>query len=170
MIRVIAICAFVGLLMSLGAIATREAAGQRFPYEAPQAPEFDDNGNLVESASVKPPRSDYRPQRARPMAPRTPLPASSSRPPSIEREHPQISATAAPPNVPIPPQQVPVQQPQEPPDCTQFPSLIATAQAPNQMQWYARQYLTCLLKRGWRMPQAREEVIRIIEASRRGGR
>jgi len=163
MIRVIAICAFVGLLISLGAVATKEAAAQRFPYEAPQAPEFDDSGNLVESASVNKPSNDFQSSRVRPMAPRTPLPASSSRPPRVRRDPPQLPAAASPPNVPM-------QQPQEPPDCSQFPSLIATAQAPNQMQWYARQYLTCLLKRGWRMPQAREEVIRIIEVSQRRGR
>ncbi len=163
MTRMIAICAFVGLLMSLGAVASKEAAGQRFPYEAPQAPEFDDRGNAIDSATDKKPSRDSQSSRVRPVAPRTPIPASSSRTPRVRSELPQPPPTAATPNVPP-------QQPQEPPDCSQFPGLIATAQAPNQMRWYARQYLTCLLKRGWRMPQAKQEVIRIIEASQRRGR
>jgi hypothetical protein len=43
--------------------------------------------------------------------------------------------------------------------------MIATAQSREAMQWHARQYLTCLLNRGWRMEQARQEVIRVIETA-----
>ncbi|MDQ7783713.1 MAG: hypothetical protein RDU20_12590 [Desulfomonilaceae bacterium] len=166
MIRVIAICAFVGLLMSLGAVATEQAASQRFPYEAPQAPEFDDRGKPISSGADDDPEPDYRPSGVRPTAPRTPPAVSPPSPPPVRRDARRVPATAARPQVPD--SQPP--QPQEPPDCSQFPGLIATAQDPNQMRWYARQYLTCLMKRGWRMPQARQEVIRIIEASQSRGR
>ncbi len=163
MIRVMVICAFAGLLMSLGAVATEEAAGQRFPYEAPRAPEFDDRGNPVDAVTEKEPTRNARPSRVRRTAPRAPRAASAPPPPLAGRGPRRSPASAPPPNVPV-------QQPQGPPDCSQFPGLIASAQAPNQMQWYARQYLTCLLKRGWGMPQAKQEVIRIIEASRRRAR
>lgn len=161
MFRVMVICAFAGLLMSLGAVATQNAAGQRFPYEAPQAPEFDDRGNPVDTAAEKEPSRNFQPSRVR--APRAPR-AASAPPPPLDVTGPRRSPDS------VPPPNVPEQEPQGPPDCTQFPGLIASAQAPNQLQWYARQYLTCLLKRGWGMPQARQEVIRIIEASQRGAR
>jgi hypothetical protein len=50
-------------------------------------------------------------------------------------------------------------------DCSRFPQLIA--QAPNQaeMQLVAREYLTCLLKTGWNMDMARNQVINTIQTA-----
>ena len=170
MTKAVAVWAFVGFLLTLGPFAGMEVWGQRFPYEAPQAPEFDHQGNHVESDTTEKPRKRTEQSRIRPQAPQAPQVASSgpSRQWSAPRQTPAAATRSYAPQ-PEPRQQPQAQpQPQEVPDCSQFPGMIATAQAPNQMRWYARQYLTCLLKRGWRPAQAKQEVIRIIEASRRG--
>lgn len=163
MMRVVAVCAFVGCLLLLGPVSGMKVCAQRFPYEAPRAPEFDNQGNQVDSETSEPRRTRKKRSRRRPRAPQAPQPASFREAPRQWNAPQQQPAAATRPNPPTP-------QPQEPPDCSQFPGMIATAQSQNQMRWYARQYLTCLLKRGWRLAQAKQEVIRIIEAARRRGR
>jgi len=56
---------------------------------------------------------------------------------------------------------------QDRPDCSQFPMMIARARSEPEMQMTARQYLTCLLKIGWNMEQARAQVISTIESTYR---
>lgn len=172
MTKVVGVWAFVGFLLVLGPFFGTGAWAQRFPYEAPQAPEFDDQGNHVTSDSTEKPRKRVKRSRMRPKAPQAPRTASShpSRQWSAPRETPASATRSYRPQPEPEPEPEPQPQPQQLPDCSQFPGMIATAQSPNQMRWYARQYLTCLLKRGWRMAQAKQEVIRIIEASRRRGR
>jgi len=56
--------------------------------------------------------------------------------------------------------------PEEPPDCSQYPGMMSMARSQEELQWNARLYLTCLLKRGWMQDQARQEVIRVMESLR----
>jgi hypothetical protein len=53
------------------------------------------------------------------------------------------------------------------PDCTQYPMMIAQARSEGEMRMVARQYLTCLLRNGWSMAQAKKHVISVIETSYR---
>jgi hypothetical protein len=164
MIRVAAICAFAGVLLFLGTVNAKEAFAQRFPYQAPQAPEFDRRGNHLDSESQEKPRRASVRSTERPAAPSAPRTApSSARTPRPFKPRNATPAVASRQSSPPP-------QPQAAPDCSQYPRMIASAQANNQMQYYARHYLTCLLKRGWRMSQAKQEVIRTIESLRRRGR
>jgi len=50
-------------------------------------------------------------------------------------------------------------------DCTMFPMIIAQSRSDPEMQNAARHYLTCLLKSGWNMEQARAQVISTIEST-----
>lgn len=142
------------------------AAAQRFPYEAPKAPEFDGRGNYIDhEASGSQPV--MRHSATRPEAPQAPQPQRSARPYRYEPPPPQSQPTVAsapPPVVSAPP--VPPPQPQGPPDCTQSLSMLTAARSQEELQWNARLYLTCLLKRGWMQEQAKQEVIRVIESLR----
>jgi len=58
-------------------------------------------------------------------------------------------------------------QPEERPDCSVYPMAIARARSETEMQMTARQYLSCLLKNGWNMDQAKTQVISTIESTYR---
>ena len=147
-----------GILLLLGGFGV-PAGAQRFPYQAPQAPEFDRQGNYVAPGSESP-EPEQRRERARyeaPQAPRTHRTRRRYRPQPPQPSTRPTRAAAPPPAV---------QQPQQMPDCTQYFSMMAGARNQQELQWNARLYLTCLLKRGWRPEQARQEVIRVIESLR----
>ncbi len=61
----------------------------------------------------------------------------------------------------------PSPQNQERVDCSIFPGLIARAQSEIEMQMTAKQFLTCLMKSGLPLEQAKQYVISIIESSYR---
>lgn len=141
-------------------------AAQRFPYEAPKAPEFDARGNYVEHEESES-HAVARYSATRPEAPQAPQPQRSARPYRYEPPSPQSQPTVAaarPPVASVPPAALP--QPEEPPDCTQSLSMLTAARSQEELQWNARLYLTCLLKRGWMHEQAKQEVIRVIESLR----
>jgi len=164
-------------LVFLGVFVCGEVLGQSFPYSVPQAPEFDSRGNVRGSDgqdAQDPPVQERRPRRrpavpthetreyyqtARPYAPQPPQPPQSARP-----------ASAPPPHYGVAPRPTAPQQMQPQPDCTQYPMMIARAQSEVEMQMTAKQYLTCLLKLGWPMEQARRQVIQTIEATFRMAR
>lgn len=150
---------FFGAVLFWCGYAANATHAQRFPYEAPRAPEFDRHGNYVEPSNQEPPRAvseiDNPPEPPQARWER-PEPQSNRR----RRVQPSPKPAIAPSRTAVAP------QPPRPPDCSQFPMMIATAQSRDQMRWIARQYLTCLLQRGWRMEQARQEVIRVIEGLR----
>ncbi|MBI5251238.1 MAG: hypothetical protein HY912_17250 [Desulfomonile tiedjei] len=54
-------------------------------------------------------------------------------------------------------------QPEERPDCSVYPMIIAQSKSEVEMQMASRRYLTCLLQNGWNMEQARMHVISTIE-------
>ncbi|MEW6137375.1 MAG: hypothetical protein AB1733_04010 [Thermodesulfobacteriota bacterium] len=133
-------------------------SAQRFPYEAPKAPEFDSRGQYVEPET----ETSYpavRQSTTRPDPPRSPRVQRAPRPYTPEPAPPQSqpAVAAAPPPPPVP---------EEPPDCSQYPGMMSMARSQEELQWNARLYLTCLLKRGWMQDQARQEVIRVMESLR----
>jgi len=165
------ICVVLGLLLFFGLVEVNPTFAQGFPYEAPKAPEFDSQGHAVESSPQEPDttrptrtkRNAHR-QYAQPGQAPQPQPVPYQPPqPQVEPYQPPQPATPAVASTPPP--SAPAQQ-QAMPDCSEFPSLIARAQNQQEMQWYSRQFLTCLLNRGWRMEQAKEQVIRTIERMR----
>ncbi|MBM3299241.1 MAG: hypothetical protein FJY85_04740 [Deltaproteobacteria bacterium] len=162
--RRIGVYGVVAGLLILLCVANDQVLAQRFPYEAPRAPEFDRNGNHIPSQRQEsaPTMGPIAPSRVAPMAPefRQREPVSSYR---VAPSQETATMASSPPPEPVPVPQQP--QPQEPPDCSQFPMMISTAQTREAMQWNAKLYLTCLLQRGWRMEQARQEVIRVIETA-----
>lgn len=170
----------LGLMIGCALIGASWTGAQDFPYMVPQAPEFDESGNALlpgQPEAVEPssrkrsrtrvdqpqpgPRTDYR--TARPYVPQDP-PAME---PPAGRGGMGIPAPTRPPNGPPPrgytqPPSGPVQGL---PDCSQFPMMIARSRSEPEMQAVARQYLTCLLKSGWNMEQARNQVIATIEST-----
>lgn len=169
-----------GVLVLAGAFVSQGVVAQDFPYSVPQAPEFDNRGNYVEPGSAEAPDTGRRPRsRHYPQVNENELRygevksyASQDVPPSHSRRRsPRAQGYASPPprsptmaSNPPPP---PPPQMQERPDCSQYPMMIARAQSEPDMQMIARQYLTCLLKNGWTMDQARLHVINTIESAYR---
>jgi hypothetical protein len=177
----------LGLFLIAGMFQGPDLLAQDFPYSVPQAPEFDRRGNHAESApadnyeprkrsrhhsrhrsrsnetdlnSVRP----YGPNGPQPMvAPPQPYPAVPP-PGYATRPAPAPHHTQAPP--PPPPQQAPVAT-QGRPDCSGYPMMIARARSEGEMRAAAQMYLTCLLKSGWTMDQAKQHVITTIESTYR---
>lgn len=58
-------------------------------------------------------------------------------------------------------------QPQERPDCSVYPMIIAQSRSETEMQMAARRYLSCLMQNGWNQEQAKMHVISTIESSYR---
>ncbi len=168
---------------------------QDFPYLAPVAPEFDGGVPQMRGPGKSQPQTGIGPKIA-PVTPETMKnfgfgPPSEnaeeqvvSNPPSPLNYYPNPPANGGnrpptpprptvrrePPPVAAPARQIPpVQQPQQI-DCSQYPRLIASARSEAEMQITARYYLTCLLKQGWLMENARTQVIQTIEAALRGNR
>ncbi len=162
--------------------AASPAHTQVFPYSAPQAPEFDQNGNptpsgRVEKAQPEPEPApqvqpnggakdqvDYR--SVRPYAPQEP-PGPGYSPRRSKKASNQ--GQYMPPNRVTPSSAAPSPQPQPGPrpDCSQFPMLIARSQSEAEMQITAKRYLACLLQNGWQMDQAKQQVIATIESTYR---
>jgi hypothetical protein len=82
---------------------------------------------------------------------------------------PPPAASGPPPVASAPPQQ-PVATTQGRLDCSRFPIMIAQARSEAEMRATAQMYLTCLLKSGWNMDQARNHVIMTIETTFRAAR
>jgi hypothetical protein len=99
------------------------------------------------------PGYDFQPAPTRP-------PAASAPPSSV----------SAPPPVAAAPPQRPIAATQGRPDCSRFPMIIAQARSEAEMRATAQMYLTCLLKNGWNMDQARNHVIMTIETTFRAAR
>lgn len=185
-------------LFIVGLLPESNLLAQDFPYSVPQAPEFDDRGNQIEPelADTYAPRkrskrrSEYTqpdnqtnlrterpytpngPQSA--MAPPKPRPEGPStgyaaRPARNEPGHNFQQAPPPPPVASAPPQQ-PTAATQGRPDCSRFPIMIAQARSEAEMRATAQMYLTCLLKSGWNMDQARNHVIMTIETTFRAAR
>ena len=170
----------LALLIGCALVGAQWAQAQDFPYAVPQAPELDESGNALlpgQTESVEPsprkrsrtrvgqpqpgPRTDYH--TTRPYVPQD-TPAME---PPVGRDRSRIPAPPGPPSGPPPgaytqPPSGPVQGL---PDCSQFPIMIARSRSEPEMQAIARQYLTCLLKSGWNMEQARSHVIATIEST-----
>jgi hypothetical protein len=188
----------LGLVLIIGVYQEPRLLAQDFPYSVPQAPEFDRRGNHVESAPADTyvPRkrskrhSEYPGDQAdlravRPYVPNEPQPMVA--PPQPRPEVPPggyaaRSAPATPPNqMQAPPphhppapsaamQQQPVNATQGRPDCARYPVMIAQARSEMEMRATAQMFLTCLLKNGLTMEQARNYVIMTIETNYRAAR
>jgi len=173
--------AILALLIGCVAVIPHVAEAQDFPYAVPQAPEFNGGGNELPSGQADtelsprrrrsrarqeqpPPASwtDYR--TARPYVPQDA--SSAMRQPAGPRAQRGSTypgpASAPPPAVGTTP---PPGSVQDRPDCSQYPMMIARSRSEPEMQMTARQYLTCLLKNGWNMEQARNHVIATIEST-----
>ncbi len=179
----------LGISIIIGVFQEPSLLAQDFPYSVPQAPEFDRRGNHIESE----PADNYAPRKrskrhwgrtepgnetdlhsVRPYAPSGPQPMVA--PP---QPHPAVppagyeerSAPTPPPHqIQTPPQPSPQQAPpsiQGRPDCSRYPMMIARASSEAEMRGAAQMYLTCLLKNGWSMDQARNHVIMTIESTYR---
>jgi len=183
----------LGILLVLGSLQEQISPAQDFPYSVPQAPEFDSEGNHIETggADTYTPRKRSK-RRLEPAAPDPEIDARGARPyvsdeSQSETSPPQPSTPPAgygPPPAQSSPgnhrqspgrnshiASVPVQQPplttQQRPDCSRYPMMIAQARSEPEMQMAARMYLTCLLKSGWNIEQARNHVITTIESTYR---
>jgi hypothetical protein len=166
---------------------------QDFPYLAPVAPEFDGGAQMRGPGKSQPQTGIGK------IAPVTPEtmknfgfgpPTESaeeqvvSNPPAPSNYYPNPPANGAnrahtpprstvrrePAPVGVPTRQNPSVQQQQQIDCSQYPRLIASARSEAEMQITARYYLTCLLKQGWLMENARTQVIQTVEAAVRGNR
>jgi hypothetical protein len=182
----------LGLFLITGMFQGPGLLAQDFPYSVPQAPEFDRRGNHIESApadSYEPRRRSRRHSRhhspgnetdlrsVRPYAPNGPQPmvappqpypavppaGYASRPAPAPSQH----HTQTPPSPPA--QQSPAAY-QGRPDCSRYPMMIAQARSEAEMRGVAQMYLTCLLKSGWNMDQAKRHVIMTIESTYRSAR
>jgi hypothetical protein len=164
-----------GFLLISGGVFCGEAFSQSFPYSVPQAPEFDGRGNPKDperqdaqtspqpsgrSAAPLPDKKPsyrepkpYRPQPARALPSPPPQPAAPSG--YAPKPAPPPAMASNPPMGPP--------QPQQAPDCSQFPMMIANARSEQEMQMTARLYLTCLMKTGWSQAQATQHVMTTVE-------
>ena len=181
----------LGFLLIIGVFQEKRSLAQDFPYSVPQAPEFDRRGNHVESE----PADNYAPRtRSRRQAEHH-LSGNGEDLRSVRRYAPNGSQPmAAPPSQPAvppagyaarpapapPPQQIQTPPPpaaqyppaanQGRPDCSGYPMMIAQARSEAEMRGVAQMYLTCLLKSGWTIDQAKNHVIMTIETTYRAGR
>jgi hypothetical protein len=119
---------------------------------APKAPTF---GSPVRRT---PDRNARRRRPAPHYAP--PRPAPPQYPPRQYSSPPQVPPVASTPGAM--PGAV-----QQAADCSQYPMMIAQARSEGEMRIAARQYLTCLLRNGWSVAQAKKHVISVIETSYR---
>jgi hypothetical protein len=186
-ISLILLC--LGLFLIIGLFQGPSLLAQDFPYSVPQAPEFDRRGNHIESA----PADNYEPRKrsrrysrhhshsnetdlhsVRPYAPNGPQPMVA--PPQPYPAVPPAGYAARPAPSPSPhhtqAQPPPVAQyppaaTQGRPDCSRYPMMIAQARSEAEMRGVAQMYLTCLLKSGWNMEQAKQHVITTIESTYR---
>jgi hypothetical protein len=179
MMRIGIIVILAGILFLAGAFVSQSVVAQDFPYSVPQAPEFDNRGNYVEGDSSEEPDVGHR-RRSRPYpqvnenelrygdvkpyAPQDAPPAPSRR--RAPRAQGYVPPSSGPPAMASTPPPPPPQM-QERPDCSPYPMMIARARSEPDMQMIARQYLTCLLKSGWTMDRARQQVINTIESTYR---
>ena len=177
----------VFLLIS-GVFQEKRSLAQDFPYSVPQAPEFDRRGNHIESE----PADNYTPRprsgrnsehnssgneedlrSVRPYAPNgsQPMVAPPSQPAAPPAGYATRPAPAPSPQQiqtpPPPAAQYPPAASQGRPDCSRFPMMIAQARSEAEMRGVAQMYLTCLLKSGWTMDQAKQHVITTIESTYR---
>lgn len=119
---------------------------------APRAPTFGSRSRSVPDRNIRRrrPAPHYAPPRPRP-------PQGPSRQYTGRGRIPPVAST--PGTVPGAVQQAG--------DCSQYPMMIAQARSEGAMRIAARQYLTCLLRNGWSMAQAKKHVISVIETSYR---
>jgi hypothetical protein len=179
MIRSGMVAVLAGTLFLAGAFVSQCVVAQDFPYSVPQAPEFDHGGNYVEPGSTDEAEGGHRRRsrsysrsngnelhygEAKPYVPDYPPARSRRHTPRVQRYAPP---PPGPPTMASNPPSIPPPQMQQRPDCSQYPMMIARAQSEPDMQMIARQYLTCLLKSGWTMDQARQHVINTIESTYR---
>jgi hypothetical protein len=178
MVRTATACLVAGLIICSAPMVVDVLLAQDFPYSVPQAPEFDEGGNLVQPGGDAPttgrratrswtPRpehesaTDYR--AARPIVSQEPPVPARPRPQRVRsytQSQDRSSAMAS-----APAQQAPGFQ--ERPDCSRYPMMIARAGSEQEMQMTVKMYLKCLLDSGWNMEQARTHVIRTIESTYR---
>ncbi|MEJ2717095.1 MAG: hypothetical protein P8182_08135, partial [Deltaproteobacteria bacterium] len=207
--------AAVSVLCIWGAVLIPNSLAQEFPYLAPEAPEFDQQGAYVGSGPVEKPETRApapaevtpraKPRRNKRAGTIQPVPPRGSAAGPIGRSAPKAPtfgsrARSAPhrntyrrsptPRY-APRRRAPTRQPprqyagprhsppmasrpgaapgavQQAPDCTQYPMMIAQARSEGEMRMAARQYLTCLLRNGWSLAQAKKHVISVIETSYR---
>ncbi|MGC8658922.1 MAG: hypothetical protein ACP5U1_07585 [Desulfomonilaceae bacterium] len=167
---------------------------QDFPYLAPSAPEFDNAGSPVKGPSKSGTQNGIGPK-IDPVTPDALKTFGFGPPVQAPEQQTAVNPPARPnrgaqqpgngtngPYMPPQPtvrrepemrhparQNAPVQQPQTV-DCSQYPMLLANARSEAEMQMTARYYLTCLLKQGWLMENAKAQVIQTIESVTRRNR
>jgi hypothetical protein len=158
---------------------------KRSPHSRPQMED-----EPVDYRSVRPyaPQDGQPPQRVRRSRPDSASPSPRYATPAPEGYGPPQDTRSAPLTpegygpapirtpaaaMPTPAQRPPTAampaptQPEERPDCSMYPMVIARSRSDPEMQMAARQYLSCLLKNGWNMDQARMQVISTIESTYR---
>jgi len=151
------VATLVGLIFLVGGIVCAPALSQGFPFAAPQAPEFDSRGKYVKPGAKRK-RSSYRSRQAataKRAARRKPQPIVRPRGPVQARSPQRAAGPRTVANIPAGAQAL--AQPK--PNCDQYPMIIARSRTQAEMQMNARLYLTCLLKRGWNMQAAKNQVI-----------
>lgn len=165
-----------GVILVAGSAFPQDVSAQTFPYQVPEAPEFNSRGNYKKPSAKKrrastsrsrstpsrgygyQSRQPYSPQPGpRAAVPRSPVqqaPAARARPyaPAPGRTSPAATAPG-----PVPGQIQPR------PDCSQYPIMLSQARSQGEMRMVARQYLTCLMKNGWSLELARKHVISLIQ-------
>ncbi len=140
--------------------------------------EYAEQENQTDLRTVRPyssngPKSAAAPPQPRPGGPATGYAARPARNEpgyDFQPPPPPPPAPSAPPPVASAPPQQPVAATQGRPDCSRFPMMIAQARSEAEMRATAQMYLTCLLKSGWNMDQARNHVIMTIETTFRAAR
>jgi hypothetical protein len=155
------VAAVVGFLFLAAGIVCPSAFSQDFPYAVPQAPEFDTRGKYVKPR-VKKKRSHHKAPRAgtgNSAVRRKPQPIVRQRGPVQARAPRRVAGPATIANMPSGAQT----SAQPRPNCTQYPTIIARSKTQAEMQMNARLYLTCLLKNGWNMQAAKNQVISTIK-------
>jgi hypothetical protein len=193
MLRRIGVLVVVGAVFILASWQVPPAYAQVFPYMAPQAPEFDNQGRAIDrkptrnhypenqSSVIAPPKSsweqgDHSTKRTQPQVGPRFDPARRAAPPAPEFGSRADRVPYAPPP---PAQAAPVATAPGPPppaavqprlDCSQFPMLIAQARSEAEMRQQAIQYLTCLVRNGWDQAAAKNHVISVIESAYRATR
>jgi hypothetical protein len=174
------LASLVGMFLLLSPLQVSPSLGQIFTIEAPEAPEFDSEGNLVQDGNqgnvpapaavdttrapkapeIRQPSTRSRPQRRGSRTPaRAPRQARQqpARAPARTDQSQGMRPVGGPPGPTASPAQA------QRPDCSRYPMLIIRARSQQEMQHTARLFLTCLLESGWPMKKAKEHVVRSVK-------
>jgi len=135
-------------------------------------PEYTEPDNETDLRTVRPyvpngPTSAVAPPQPRAEVPPAGYAARSTPAPPNYPQSPAYppQSVSPPPQPASPPPQQPVSAPQGTPDCSRYPIMIQYARSEAEMKAAAQMFLTCLMKMGMPLEEARQYVIRTIETT-----